>query len=95
MFFATIVQLGATPILPSSPVQSVDELADQVAEVLDFFGYRFSDVFLVIFSRAFCNVFELISLWLFQIGFCYVLRCQCWCIHSYSLCSMCVSLKEV
>jgi hypothetical protein len=45
MFFATIVQLGATPILPSSPVQSVDELADQVAEVLDFFGYRSSDVF--------------------------------------------------
>ncbi|KAM0876481.1 hypothetical protein ACQ4PT_036162 [Festuca glaucescens] len=31
-------ELGATPISPSSPVQSVDELADQVAEVLDFFG---------------------------------------------------------
>ena len=43
------MQLGATPILPNSPVASVDELADQVAEVLDFFGYIFSDVFLVIF----------------------------------------------
>uniref|UniRef100_A0A453SD04 Uncharacterized protein n=1 Tax=Aegilops tauschii subsp. strangulata TaxID=200361 RepID=A0A453SD04_AEGTS len=31
-------ELGATPILPNSPVASVDELADQVAEVLDFFG---------------------------------------------------------
>jgi hypothetical protein len=30
------------------------------------------------------------SLWLFQIGFCNVLRCQRWCIHSYSLRSMCL-----
>lgn len=37
----------------------------------------------------FLNVFELITQFLFQIGFCYVLRCQCWCIHSYSLCCMC------
>lgn len=83
------MQLGATPILPNSPVASVDELADQVAEVLDFFGYIFSDVSLVIFRFFFLNFFELITLWLFQIGFCYVLRCQCWCIHSYSLRSMC------
>jgi len=33
-----IMQLGAAPILPSSPVASVDDLADQVADVLDFFG---------------------------------------------------------
>jgi len=31
-------ELGAAPILPSSPVASVDDLADQVADVLDFFG---------------------------------------------------------
>jgi hypothetical protein len=30
------------------------------------------------------------SLWLFQIGFCNVLGCQRWCIHSYSLRSMCL-----
>jgi hypothetical protein len=39
------VQLGATPISPSTPVQSVDELADQVADVLDFFGYTDSQFF--------------------------------------------------
>ncbi|KQK17957.1 hypothetical protein BRADI_1g37770v3 [Brachypodium distachyon] len=31
-------ELGAAPFSPNSPVASVDELADQVAEVLDFFG---------------------------------------------------------
>ncbi|RLN13273.1 pollen-specific protein SF21-like [Panicum miliaceum] len=31
-------ELGAAPILPSTPVASVDDLADQVADVLDFFG---------------------------------------------------------
>jgi hypothetical protein len=87
--FATIVQLGATPISPSTPVQSVDELADQVADVLDFFGYTDSQFFFVI-VRCFSHIFELISLWLFQIGFCNVLRCQRWCIHSYSLRSMCL-----
>jgi hypothetical protein len=33
-----IMQLGAAPILLSTPVASVDDLADQVADVLDFFG---------------------------------------------------------
>ena len=33
-----IMQLGAASILPSTPVASVDDLADQVADVLDFFG---------------------------------------------------------
>ncbi|XP_052160337.1 protein NDL1-like [Oryza glaberrima] len=31
-------ELGAAPVSPSSPVASVDELADQVSDVLDFFG---------------------------------------------------------
>uniref|UniRef100_A0A0D9WRA2 Uncharacterized protein n=1 Tax=Leersia perrieri TaxID=77586 RepID=A0A0D9WRA2_9ORYZ len=31
-------ELGAAPISSSSPVASVDELADQVSDVLDFFG---------------------------------------------------------
>jgi pimeloyl-ACP methyl ester carboxylesterase len=31
-------ELGAAPILLSTPVASVDDLADQVADVLDFFG---------------------------------------------------------
>ncbi|TVU07918.1 hypothetical protein EJB05_41295 [Eragrostis curvula] len=31
-------ELGAAPILASTPVASVDDLADQVADVLDFFG---------------------------------------------------------
>ncbi|RWW18280.1 hypothetical protein GW17_00017745 [Ensete ventricosum] len=30
-------QLGAAPISPNDPVLSVDQLADQVADVLDFF----------------------------------------------------------
>ncbi|XP_066376873.1 protein NDL1-like [Miscanthus floridulus] len=31
-------ELGAAPILRSTPVASVDDLADQIADVLDFFG---------------------------------------------------------
>ncbi|KAM0932547.1 putative alpha/Beta hydrolase [Dioscorea sansibarensis] len=31
-------ELGAAPISPDIPVPSIDELADQVADVLDFFG---------------------------------------------------------
>ncbi|KAG0514786.1 hypothetical protein BDA96_10G223300 [Sorghum bicolor] len=31
-------ELGAAPILSSTPVASVDDLADQIADVLDFFG---------------------------------------------------------
>ncbi|GJM98159.1 hypothetical protein PR202_ga15142 [Eleusine coracana subsp. coracana] len=31
-------ELGAAPILASTPVPSADDLADQVADVLDFFG---------------------------------------------------------
>ncbi|XBI46766.1 hypothetical protein VPH35_110917 [Triticum aestivum] len=31
-------ELGAAPISPKTPVPSVDDLADQVADVLDFFG---------------------------------------------------------
>lgn len=31
-------QLGAAPISSDIPIPSVDDLADQVAEVLDFFG---------------------------------------------------------
>lgn len=37
-FGGEIMQLGAAPILPSTPVASVDDLADQIADVLDFFG---------------------------------------------------------
>jgi len=33
-----IMQLGAALILSSTPVASVDDLADQIADVLDFFG---------------------------------------------------------
>lgn len=32
------MQLGAAPISPNAPIPSVDDLADQVADVLDFFG---------------------------------------------------------
>uniref|UniRef100_A0A804R627 Pollen-specific protein SF21 n=1 Tax=Zea mays TaxID=4577 RepID=A0A804R627_MAIZE len=31
-------ELGAAPILPSTPVASPDDLADQIADILDFFG---------------------------------------------------------
>jgi len=31
-------ELGAAPISPNAPIPSVDDLAEQVAEVLDFFG---------------------------------------------------------
>jgi hypothetical protein len=33
------MQLGAAPISSDVPVPSVDDLADQVADVLDFFRY--------------------------------------------------------
>ncbi|RWV79959.1 hypothetical protein GW17_00058840, partial [Ensete ventricosum] len=33
-----ILQLGAAPISADEPTLSVDQLADQVAEVLDYFG---------------------------------------------------------
>lgn len=33
-----ILQFGAAPISSDDPVLSVDQLADQVADVLDFFG---------------------------------------------------------
>ena len=33
------LQLGAAPIPSDVPVLSVDDLADQVADVLDFFRY--------------------------------------------------------
>jgi pimeloyl-ACP methyl ester carboxylesterase len=33
-----VLQLGAAPISSDVPVPSVDELVDQVADVLDFFG---------------------------------------------------------
>jgi len=31
-------ELGAAPISPNAPIPSIDDLAEQVAEVLDFFG---------------------------------------------------------
>jgi len=34
-----VLQLGAAPIASDVPVPSVDDLADQVADVLDFFRY--------------------------------------------------------
>ena len=34
-----VLQLGAAPISSDVPVPSVDDLADQVADVLDFFRY--------------------------------------------------------
>ncbi|MQM10963.1 hypothetical protein Taro_043860 [Colocasia esculenta] len=37
-FAQEFLQLGAAPICSDSPVPSVDDLADQVADVLDFFG---------------------------------------------------------
>lgn len=33
-----LLQLAAAPISSDIPVPSVDDLADQVAEILDFFG---------------------------------------------------------
>lgn len=37
-FLLRKLQLGAAPISTNVPVLTVDELADQVADVLDFFG---------------------------------------------------------
>lgn len=37
-FFQEILQLGAASIASNIPVLSTDDLADQVAEVLNFFG---------------------------------------------------------
>ncbi|XLS86500.1 hypothetical protein HN51_036666, partial [Arachis hypogaea] len=33
-----LLQLGAPEIVPDYPILSVDDLADQIAEVLNFFG---------------------------------------------------------
>ena len=38
-FVQELLQLGADVISSDVPLLSVDDLADQVAEVLDFFGY--------------------------------------------------------
>ncbi|KAG2657170.1 hypothetical protein PVAP13_1KG189200 [Panicum virgatum] len=40
-------ELGAAPISPNAPIPSVDDLAEQVAEVLDFFGERVLGLILV------------------------------------------------
>lgn len=37
-FYQELLQLGAEAITPSAPLLSVDDLADQIAEVLDYFG---------------------------------------------------------
>lgn len=37
-FFQVSLQLGALAISPDEPTLSVDDLADQIAEVLDYFG---------------------------------------------------------
>lgn len=41
-FVKISMQLGAAPIPSDVPVPSVEDLADQVADVLDFFGYSFA-----------------------------------------------------
>lgn len=38
-FDEEVLQLGADVISADVPILSVDDLADQVVEVLDFFGY--------------------------------------------------------
>lgn len=37
-FFKVLLQLGAAQIPLDTPVPSVNDLADQVTDVLDFFG---------------------------------------------------------
>ena len=37
-FLQELVQLGASAISLDDPLYSVDDLVDQIAEVLDFFG---------------------------------------------------------
>jgi hypothetical protein len=37
-FLQELLQLGAAAISPDKPVLSVDDLADQIEEVLNFFG---------------------------------------------------------
>ena len=34
-----LLQLGAAPISSDVPIPSVDDLADQIADVLDYFRY--------------------------------------------------------
>ncbi|RWW66790.1 hypothetical protein BHE74_00025822 [Ensete ventricosum] len=46
-YFKSVLQLGAAPFSSDEPVLSVDQLADQVAEVLDFFGERVLGLILV------------------------------------------------
>lgn len=38
MYSQELFQAGAAPICPDKPIPSVDDLADQVVDVLDFFG---------------------------------------------------------
>ena len=40
--------LGAAAICPEDPVPSVGDFADQIIEVLNFFGYDYSEIFSVI-----------------------------------------------
>lgn len=47
-----MLQLGADLISSDVPLLSVDELADQVAEVLDFFGYINPFSILLVYIRA-------------------------------------------
>ena len=37
-FLQELLQLGAATISPDDPLLSVDDLADQIAEVLNYFG---------------------------------------------------------
>jgi len=37
--FCELLQLGAAAIYPDGPILSADDLADQIAEVLNYFGY--------------------------------------------------------
>jgi len=37
--FRELLQLGAAAIDPDGPILSADDLADEIAEVLNYFGY--------------------------------------------------------
>jgi hypothetical protein len=85
-----VLQLGAAPISSDVPVPSVDELVDQVADVLDFFGYCITTLAKLRLIIGWCLIDAsnavLLAL-LIQIRICDVFGCHCRCLHSHPLCS--------
>ncbi|RRT62385.1 hypothetical protein B296_00022453 [Ensete ventricosum] len=74
-YFKSVLQLGAAPFSSDEPVLSVDQLADQVAEVLDFFGLVSAMCFGVTAGAYVLTLFAVIKEYLLQRYFSKVQAC--------------------